>query len=200
MMEKDEKHLLQVYVCKHSRPGKLKETRALHAVTQLKRWNNRDAGDSLHGWSAVVHRCKLFRRDGEVEEGRCLVFEGAAQMYGTIKSLRESMWVRSRGEAVLVTLWWQRVADPPTRREDVDEVFLKAHGEVSVSHTLVLMGNFNIPETCLQDGRTQAVREISGEHQGQLLAAGTGGTSRGHAQLDLLFSNRGELFSGHGNQ
>ena len=82
----------------------------------------------------------------------------------------------------------------------MDEVFLKARGEVSVSHALLLMGNFNVPETCLPDGRTQAVRELSGGRQGQLLAAGTGGTSWGDVQLDLLFSNREELFSGSGNQ
>lgn len=101
---------------------------------------------------------------------------------------------------MLVTSWWQRVAEPPTRREDGDEVFPKARGEVSLSHALILMGNFNVPETCLQDGRTPAVREVSGGRQGQLLAAGTGGTGRGDAQLDLLFSNREELFLGCGNQ
>lgn len=83
---------------------------------------------------------------------------------------------------------------------NVDEVFLKACGEVSVSQALLLMGNFNVPETCLQDGRTQAVRELSGGHQGQLLAAGAGGTSWGDAQLHMLFSSREELFSGRGNQ
>ena len=63
-----------------------------------------------------MHGCKLFRRDGEEEAGgACLIFEGAAQIYGTIKSPRESTWVRSRGEAVLVTWWWQRVADTPPR-------------------------------------------------------------------------------------
>ena len=88
---------------------------------------------------------------------------------------------------------------PPPRSEDVDEVFLKARGEVSVSHAPIFMGNFNIPETCLQGGRTQAVRDISGGRQGQLLAAGTGGASRGDAQLHLLFSHREEFFLGRGN-
>lgn len=89
---------------------------------------------------------------------------------------------------------------PPAQREDAGDVFLKTRREASVSRALILMGNFDFPETCLQDGRTQAVREISGGHRGQLLAAGSGGTSRGDAQLDLLFSNREEFFSGHGNQ
>lgn len=188
MMEKGERHLPQVSVCRCSRPGKLQGTRALHAVTQPKRcWNNRDAGDGWRGWSAAVHGCKLSRRDGEEEEGACLVCGGAAQIYGTIKSLRESMWVRGRGGAVPVTRWWQRVADPLTQREGVGEAFLKAHA-------LILLGNFNVPETCLQDGRS------SGGRQGQLRAAGTGGTSRGDARLGLLFSSREELFWGRGNQ
>lgn len=67
---------------------------------------------------AGVLRCTDASSSGEMGKrrlgGACLVFEGAAHIYGTIESLRESTWLRSRGEAVLVTWWWQRVADTHT--------------------------------------------------------------------------------------
>lgn len=75
----------------------------MQAVPQLNRgWNNGDVGDGWHGWSAAGQGYKVFRGDGEEEEWGCLLCEGAAQVPGTLKSLGESVWVRSRGEAVLV--------------------------------------------------------------------------------------------------
>jgi len=58
----------------------------------------------------------------------------------------------------------------------------------------------NPPQICLQDGRTRAVEEISGGHQEQLLATSAGGSSRGAAEMDVLFTNREDMALGHGDR
>lgn len=69
MREKDERHLPQVYVSKRSRSGKLKGTRALHAVTQLKhRWNNNKMRGTARMAGAL--RCMGASSTGEMGKRR----------------------------------------------------------------------------------------------------------------------------------
>lgn len=77
----------------------------------------------------------------------------------------ESLWVRVRGEASKVDIVVGVCYTPPGQREEVDEAFLKQLKDTSGSQTLLLMGNFNLPDTCSKAntvGHKQSSRFLEG--------------------------------------
>jgi len=75
----------------------------------------------------------------------------------------------------------------------------RANTQESMRHGSFAGKLTNAPQMCVQDGRTRAVEEISGGHQEQLLAMSAGGSGRGAAEMDVLFTNREDMALGRGD-
>ncbi|KAK4831897.1 hypothetical protein QYF61_020044 [Mycteria americana] len=108
--------------------------------------------DDSHNWSVVMDGYNLFRRDRQGRRG------GGVALYvrGCLDSLElndgddrvECLWVRIRGKANKADIVVGVCYRPPSQDEETDELVYKQLGEASRSLTLVLVGDFNLPNLC----------------------------------------------------
>ncbi|PKU48218.1 dtw domain-containing protein 2 [Limosa lapponica baueri] len=109
------------------------------------------------------------------------------------EELIESLWVRikRRAEAgdVIVAVCYK----PPDKEDQADEVlYTQVVGATSCSQTLILMGDFNHPDTCVRDntaGHKQSRRFLEGI-DGNFLLQVTEKPIRRGAILDLVLTNK----------
>ncbi|RMC12029.1 hypothetical protein DUI87_11162 [Hirundo rustica rustica] len=155
--------------------------------------------DESHGWSTALDGYKLFRRDrkGRRGGGVALCIKKA---FGTIGIETngdgvECLWVRIQGKANKADILLGVCYHPPIQEEEVDNLFYKQLENVSGSSALVLVGDFNLPDTCWElhtAGRRQS-RKFLECMEDNFLSQLVGEPSRGRTMLDLLFANRDGL-------
>ena len=108
--------------------------------------------DHSHDWSAVMDGCKLFRRDrrGRKCGGVALYIKEYfdVEELGVGNDKVECLWIRIGGKAcrgdILVGVCYR----PPNQDEEMDEAFCEQLAEVVRLPALVLVGDFNFPDTC----------------------------------------------------
>jgi len=104
----------------------------------------------------------------------------------------ECLRVNMRGKANKADILLRICYRPSNQDEEVDEVFCKRLAEVSQSLALVLIRNFNLPDTCWK--YNTAERKQSGRFlecvEDNILMQLVSDPTRGGASLDLLFTNR----------
>ncbi|KAJ7427171.1 mitochondrial fission process protein 1 [Willisornis vidua] len=128
--------------------------------------------DDLHDWSAAMGDYKLFRkdrqgrRDGGVDS---YVKEPLDSVELELSSDKvECLWTRIRGKAnkadILVGVGYR----PPNQDDEGDELFYKQLADVSKCPSLVLVGDFNLPDICweLNTAGEEAVKEVPGVYRG----------------------------------
>jgi len=104
----------------------------------------------------------------------------------------ECLWVKMRGKANKADILLGVCYRPPNQDEEAHEVFYKRLAEVSQSLTLVLMGDFNLPDMCWKYNTAEWKESrrflecVEDNFSMQLVSE----PSRGGASLDLLFTNR----------
>ncbi|RMC21511.1 hypothetical protein DUI87_02377 [Hirundo rustica rustica] len=106
--------------------------------------------DDSHGWSTALDGYKLFRRDrkGRRGGGVALYIKKAFDAIGieTNEDGVECLWVRIKGKANKADILLGVCYHPPNQEEEVDNLFYKQLENVSGSSTLVLVGDFNLPD------------------------------------------------------
>ncbi|KAK4827222.1 hypothetical protein QYF61_015250 [Mycteria americana] len=121
--------------------------------------------DDSHNWHAAMDGYKLFRRDRQGRRGGGVAlyvrecFDCLEPYDGDEKV--KCLWVRIRRKANKAAIMVGVCSRPPNQDEEADEIFYKQLGEVSRSLTLVLAGDFNLPDVCWKyntAGRKQSRR------------------------------------------
>ncbi|PKU36060.1 adaptin ear-binding coat-associated protein 1 [Limosa lapponica baueri] len=155
--------------------------------------------DESNDWSVTMDGYKLFRRDRQGRRGgevalyvredydRVELTEGNGKV--------ECLWVRIRGRASKADIVVGVCSRPPNQDVEVDEMFYKQLAEVSRSLALVLVGDFNPPDTSwvhntAEKEESRRFLECVGDNfLTQLVREPT----REGALQDLLFVNRERL-------
>jgi len=118
--------------------------------------------DGSHDWSVAMKGYRLFRKDRTARKWSCPLCERAVGVHGALLKMdeepTESLWVRikeqaSMGDAVVGSAIGCLI------RKTVEEAVCRQL-EVSRSQALLLMTDFNHPDTC----RAQAIQEVPGDH------------------------------------
>ncbi|TRZ14453.1 hypothetical protein HGM15179_012649 [Zosterops borbonicus] len=108
--------------------------------------------DDSQSWSTALDGYKLFRRDksGRRGGGVTLYIKEAFDAKGieTKEDGVECLWVRIKGKANKADILLGVCYRPPNQEEEVDNLLYKQLENVSGSPTLVLVGNFNLPDIC----------------------------------------------------
>ncbi|GAB0206747.1 hypothetical protein GRJ2_003140300 [Grus japonensis] len=107
--------------------------------------------DDSHDWSAAMDGYKLFRRDRQGRRGGGVALY-VRECFDCIElddcdDKVECLWVRMRGKANKADILLGVCYRPPNQDEEADEAFYKRLAEVSQSLALVLMRDFNLPDT-----------------------------------------------------
>ncbi|PKU38005.1 rna-directed dna polymerase from mobile element jockey-like [Limosa lapponica baueri] len=126
--------------------------------------------EDSHNWSAAIDGYQLFRRDRHGRRG-----------------------VRIKGKASKAATIVAVCYRPPNQDVEVDEIFYKQLAEVSLSLTLVLVGDFNFLDVCWKYNKAEREQSrrflecVEDNFLTQLVKKQT----RESALLDLLLVNRG---------
>ncbi|RMC20151.1 hypothetical protein DUI87_00997 [Hirundo rustica rustica] len=155
--------------------------------------------DDSHSWSSALDGYKLFRRDrkGRRGGGVALYIKKAFDAIGidTNDDGVECPWVRIKGKANKADILLGVCFRPPNQEEEVDNLFYKQLENVSRSSTLVLVGDFNLPDICweLNTAEKRQSRKFLECMEDNFLSQLVGEPTRGRTMLDLLFANRDGL-------
>jgi len=150
---------------------------------------------------------RLFRRDRQRKRG------GGVALYvrGCFDCIElndcddkvKYLWVKMRGKANKADVLLGVCCRTPNQDEELGGVFYKRLAEVSQLLALVLMEDFNLPDICWKYNtaeRKQSRRFLECVEDNFLMQLISEPT-RGHASLDLLFTNReglvGDVVGGH---
>ncbi|XP_073186763.1 uncharacterized protein [Lepidochelys kempii] len=143
---------------------------------------------------------KLFRKDRQSRKGGGVAlyvrdqYDCSELKYETAEK-PESLWIKFRSVSnkgdVVVGVYYR----PPDQGEEVDEAFFWQLTEVTRSHALVLMGDFNHPDICWESNTAvhrqsrKFLENVGDNFLVQVLEEPT----RGRTLLDLLLTNQEEL-------
>ncbi|CAM5177685.1 unnamed protein product [Eretmochelys imbricata] len=143
---------------------------------------------------------KLFRKDRQGRKGGGVAlyvreqYDCSELKYETAEK-PESLWIKFRSVSnkgdVVVGVCYR----PPDQGDEVDEALFWQLAEVTRSHVLVLMGDFNHPDICWESNTAvhrqsrKFLESVGDNFLVQVLEEPT----RGRALLDLLLTNREEL-------
>ncbi|CAM5130495.1 unnamed protein product, partial [Natator depressus] len=143
---------------------------------------------------------KLFRKDRQGRKGGGVAlyvreqYDCSELKYETAEK-HESLWIKFRSVSnkgdVVVGVCYR----PPDQGDEVDEAFFWQLTEVTRSHALVLMGDFNHPDICWESNTVvhrqsrKFLENVGDNFLVQVLEEPT----RGRALLDLLLTNQEEL-------
>ncbi|PKU29698.1 adaptin ear-binding coat-associated protein 1 [Limosa lapponica baueri] len=152
--------------------------------------------DDSHDWSAAMDGYKLFRRDRQGRRGGGVAlyvregYECRELIEGN--SRVKCLQVRIRGRASKADIVVGVCYRPPNQDVEVDDIFYKQLGEVSRSLALVLVEDFNLPDT--KWAHNMAEREQSRRFlecvRDNFLTQLVKEPTREGALLDLLFVNK----------
>jgi len=153
--------------------------------------------DSSHDWSIGMGGYRLLRKDRQGTRGGRVTLYVKDQLecmelcLGFDEEPTESLWVKIQGRAgtgdIIVGVCYR----PPDQNERADEAFYRQIGETSHSKALVLMGDFNHPNTCWRDKTAvhrQSRRFLQCVEDNFLLQVIEEPTRSG-AMLDLVLTN-----------
>ncbi|RMC22210.1 hypothetical protein DUI87_00521 [Hirundo rustica rustica] len=155
--------------------------------------------DESHGWSTARDGYKLFRRDrkGRRGGGVALYIKKALDTIGieTNEDGVEHLWVRIKGKANKADVLLGVCYRPPNQEEEVDNLLYKQLKNVSGSSARVLVGDFNLPDTCweLHTAERRQSRKFLECMEDNFLSQLVGEPTRERTMLDLLFANRDGL-------
>ncbi|KAF4796229.1 hypothetical protein TURU_086123 [Turdus rufiventris] len=184
----------------HSMGNKQEELEAMvhqqsyDVVTIMEMW-----WDNSHSWSAALDGYKLFRRDRKWGRsgGVALYIMEAFDTMGieTNDNEVECLWVRIKGKVNKVDILLGVCYCPPNQEEEMDNLFYKQLTNGSGSPTLVIVGDFNLPDICweLNTAEKRQSRKFLECVEDNFLLCLVSEPTRGWTMLDLLFANRDGL-------
>jgi len=155
--------------------------------------------DDSYDWSAAMDGYKLFRRDRQGKRG------GGVGLYVTdcfdcieldaCDDKVERLCVKMRGKANKADILLGVCYRPLNQDEEGDEAFYKRLAEVSQLLALVLLGDFNLPDTCWKynTAERKQSRRFLEYVEDNFLTQLVSEPSRAGASLDMLFTNRERL-------
>jgi len=120
--------------------------------------------ENSHDWHAVIDGYRPFRKDRPTRRGGGVALYVREQLeyielgLGADEEGVESLWVTIKGQAhkgeITVGVYYK----PPDQEEEIDEAFYRQLQAASQSQALVLMGDFNHPDTSWEDHTARQVQ------------------------------------------